>query len=66
MKLVLYSEKEPEKGDTRIVDPKADRANLAGLLTLSRCEVIASALDPELGLSCSVVTPLDVQVLPHE
>ena len=39
VKLVLYSEKEPEKGDTRVVDAKVRPADLAGLRTVSGYEV---------------------------
>ena len=36
VKLVLYSEKEPEKQDTRTVDPQRDRTDMAGLRPLPR------------------------------
>ena len=35
VKLVLYSEKEPEKGDTRVVDREGAPADLAGLRAVS-------------------------------
>ena len=37
VKLVLYSEKEPEKQDTRTVDPQRDRTDMAGLRPLPGC-----------------------------
>ena len=54
VKLVLYSEKEPEKGDTRRGRSEGDPADLAGLRTVPRAEMNATGRTLESGPSTSL------------